>query len=62
MNTYLRSVDAQKPELVRRGLTERPSVGKAMPREVFRCAEWSSPAVTAMIIQNAAPERGWSFR
>jgi len=48
----------KKPELAWRGQTERLGVGKAMPQEMLRCAEWLSPVATAMTIQNQAPERG----
>jgi len=52
----------RKPELARRGSTERLGGGKATLREVLWCAEWASPVATAMTIQNQAPKCGWSFR
>ena len=51
----------RKPELVRRGLTERLGVGKATPTEVLWRAEWASAMATATTIHDQAPERGWIF-
>jgi hypothetical protein len=52
----------RKPELVRRGLTERLGMGKATPGEVLWRAEWASSVATAMSIQNQTPKPGRSFR
>jgi hypothetical protein len=48
----------RKPELARRGSTERLGMGKAMPGEVLWPAEWASPVATAMTIQYRTPKRG----
>ena len=47
----------RKPELVRKGLTERLGMGKVTPGEVLWCAEWASLVATATTIHNQTPER-----
>jgi hypothetical protein len=39
----------RKPELVRRGSTQRLGVGKAIPREVLRRTEWVSAVATVAL-------------
>jgi len=51
----------RKPELARRGSTERLGVDKAMPGKVLWLAEWLSPIAAATTIENQTPKRGWSF-
>jgi hypothetical protein len=46
----------RKAELVWRGLIDQLGVGKATSREMFWCAEWTSPMATATTIQNQASE------
>jgi hypothetical protein len=52
----------RKPELARRGSTERLGMGKATRGEVLWHAEWVSPVATAMTIENETPKGGWSVR
>jgi hypothetical protein len=48
----------KKQDLARRGLIERPGVGKATPGEVLWRTQHASPLATAMNIENQIPKPG----
>jgi len=51
----------RKPDLARRGSTERLGVGKATPREGFWRAEWASAVATATTIQEKLQNEDGAF-
>jgi hypothetical protein len=51
----------RKPELARRGSTDRLGVGKATPRELLWLAELTSVVATATTIQDQVPNEDGAF-